>query len=398
MVVTRGSNSKEGEQQDKKETSLPMTGEPHGTEGGSGEGGAPGGQSETLGFLIKTVENISKTLMDQVEHSNVLAGQVARLSTLLEGRRSTEADAEATGVSVTQQFLSPPPTSSDTVAPHEALAVPPTRHFAKPQDYDGSVPWLAFRTQFEAIASIHGWSDRECLGELVACLRGPALEVFAHLPPADQNDYARLLTTLEQRFGCGKQEAWFRTQFRRRRRSPGESLSSLARDIEKLAFQAYPDAPRELRDSLACDQFLDALGDVDLQISVRQSRPAGLQDAVTGAVEIEAIRRSVKATHGEPHSSAGFAARQAVGNRDANVRDGNAEDFEHRLKALENSLKAVQTQRGSASSRRGSAEEVECWSCGERGHVRRSCPKRSRLQRHGDTEASHYQQRPGNGK
>ena len=168
------------------------------------------------------------------------------------------------------------------------------RHFARPQDFDGSVPWSSYLVQFEAIAEAHRWTPGDRVGELVACLRGPALEVFAHLPTEDRRDYDRLVCALEQRFGPGRQEPWFRSQFRRRVRAPGEGLAVLARDIEQLAFHAYPAAVPSLRDSLACDQFIEALSDVDLQVAVKQSRPDGLQEALATAVEIEAIRRSAR--------------------------------------------------------------------------------------------------------
>ena len=125
------------------------------------------------------------------------------------------------------------------------------RHFAKPQEYDGSVPWLSYKTQFEAIAAVHGWNNSDRVGELVACLKGPALEVFAHLPASDQLQYNRLVGALDQRFGQTNQQLWFRSQFRRRVRNPGESLPMLAQDLERLAALAYPVADQSLRDSLA---------------------------------------------------------------------------------------------------------------------------------------------------
>ena len=259
------------------------------------------------------------------------------------------------------------------------------------QDYDGSVSWLAFRKQFESIASTHGWSSKESLGELVACLRGSALEVFSHLPAEDRDDFTRLMGVLELRFGCGKQESWFRTQFRRRQRRPGESLAALARDIEKLAFQAYPEAPNDLRDSLACDQFLDAIGDADLQVIVRQSHPVCLQDAVTAAVEIEAIRRSVRTARGESQPSSGFASRHADSVCEVNVQKDKYQEIEDRLKALETALRPPQSRRITNFPRRnrqGSMEEVECWGCGQRGHLRRRCPNSSASPGSGHAERS----------
>ena len=370
MVNTRSSDSNKENQNVKGES----TESSNVTETGATD-------SQSMGDLLRTVQKMSEILSAQVEQNSQLAAQVARVSALVaEGQRGTGAEGAA-GEAAPQHC---------PCAPLPADQVPSAvRHFAKPQDFDGSVPWLAFRSQFETIASVHRWSVGEKLGELIACLRGPALEVFAHLPSSDQNDYVRLMTKLEQRFGCGRQEPWFRTQFRQRRRHPGESLSTLARDIEKLVFQAYPDAPTELRDSLACDQFLDALGDADLQIAVRQARPSCLQDAFTGAMQIEAIRRSVKVDHTSSHSSSGFASRQAHGDVDS-TKDGAKGDFGQRLRAIEQSLRMMEMREkpGNPSPRPGLGEGVQCWSCGQRGHVRRFCTQRRMSQKQGAADRS----------
>lgn len=369
MVVTRSSK----EEQSVKDES-------QATEGGAEEGGAVGGQeevketidqSEMLNVLLKTVEKMSKTLVNHAEQGAQLTAQMAKMSTVFGQQSSGSGDVSIGAAELSASHGESPQGDQVSTLPQAS------KHFAKPQVYDCSISWLAFRTQFDSISSIHGWNDQEKLGELVACLRGPALEAFAHFPVDERNNYTQLMGMLEQRFGCGKQEPWFRAQFRRRMRGPGEPLSTLARDIEKLAFQAYPDASQELRDSLACDQFLDALGDADLQIMVRQSRPSCLQDAVTGAVEVEAIRRSVKAVHGEPHLSSGFSARQAD-TRVASASERNSTSIEQRLNALEASLRSVRNRRRNPpprTSRLGSSEGVECWSCGKRGHIRRDCPK-----------------------
>lgn len=261
------------------------------------------------------------------------------------------------------------------------------RHFAKPQEYDGSVPWLSYKTQFEAIAAVHGWADSDRVGELVACLKGPALEVFAHLPASDQLQYSRLVDALHQRFGQTNQQLWFRSQFRRRVRNPGESLPALAQDLERLAALAYPVADQSLRDSLACEQFLDGLSDVELQIAVRQSRPGKLQEAVTSAVEIEAIRKSAEAS---ATVSSGFTTRQVhagkshtrseVPNKEAQSSEQLLEAILQRIQQLEASVSSAKQENPGRQQRSwGNVARVGsegCWQCGQKGHIRRNCPQR----------------------
>ena len=125
-------------------------------------------------------------------------------------------------------------------------------------------------------------------------LKGPALEVFARLPKADQTEFVRLKEAMDSRFGMASREPWFRSQLRRRKRGSGEPLHHLAHEIERLVFMAYPTASVRLRDSLACDYFMDALDDANLHIAVRQSRPSSLPEALTSAVEIEAIHSTAR--------------------------------------------------------------------------------------------------------
>ena len=263
-----------------------------------------------------------------------------------------------------------------------------TKYFARPREFDGSVPWASYKSQFEAIASVHGWNDSDRVGELVACLKGPALEVFTHLSPEDQMQYGRLLSALEQRFGQTSQHLWFRSQFRRRTRNAGESLPALAQDMERLAALAYPAAEKSLKDSLACEQFLDGLADVELQIAVRQSRPEGLQEALGTAIEIEAIRKSAEAG---AVGGSGFTARQirtdeSKASNECPVRKTSTTDeplqaILHRIEVLEASVASPkqgrQFERRQQSWGRSNQSASEgCWHCGQPGHIRRLCPQR----------------------
>ncbi|XP_043199138.1 uncharacterized protein LOC122368890, partial [Amphibalanus amphitrite] len=105
--------------------------------------------------------------------------------------------------------------------------------------------------------------------QLAASLKGPALEILGHLPEAQCRNFEKLTEALNQRFGVEHQEEAFRAQFRTRSRRPQEPLAELAQDIEKLAYLAYPLAPAEFRGILIRDQFIDALDDIELKISVR---------------------------------------------------------------------------------------------------------------------------------
>ncbi|KAH3736115.1 hypothetical protein DPMN_042677 [Dreissena polymorpha] len=71
-------------------------------------------------------------------------------------------------------------------------------------------------------------------------------------------------------------------------------MAKLGQDIRRLTNLAYPSAPTEVRETLAKEQFVDALANSDMRLKVKQARPLDLNDAVRHAVELEAFYSSEK--------------------------------------------------------------------------------------------------------
>ena len=55
---------------------------------------------------------------------------------------------------------------------------------------------------------------------------------------------------------------------------------------------AYPTAPFDVRETLAKEQFLDALSDSDMRLRIKQARPRDLNEAIRHAVELEAYAKA----------------------------------------------------------------------------------------------------------
>ena len=83
-------------------------------------------------------------------------------------------------------------------------------------------------------------------------------------------------------------------QLKERRQKPTETLFELGQTIRRLTNLAYPTAPGEVRETLAKDQFIDALIDSEIRIRIKQSRPVNLNEAISLAVELEAYNRVEK--------------------------------------------------------------------------------------------------------
>ena len=246
----------------------------------------------------------------------------------------------------------PPPGPASPVSPaaahglsaFSAAALPrasPKRRV--PQDFEGRVSWVAYIAQFEMMAVAQGWSEAEKALQLVSCLKGPAVEVLSQLTPTQRASYASVVGALERRYGHQHQEEVFRARFRGRVRARGESLQHLAQDLERLVRQAYPTAPEELTTVLGRDQFIDALVDPQLKISVKQARATNLQEALAHALEFEAM---LLTSGVRPAGSAGPTGRQ-----------------DHRARR-------TRQAEGDEGAFLG-----KCWACGERGHRRGDCPR-----------------------
>ena len=161
----------------------------------------------------------------------------------------------------------------------------------KPATFDGTGNWLDYKAHFEVCAQLNGWSEQEKGLYLAVSLRGQAQGVFGNIANRS-HDYIELVKALEDRFAPPNQTELYRVQLRERRQKASESLSELGQDIRRLTNLAYPTAPSDLRETLAKEQFIDALVSSDMRLRIKQARPKNLNDAVRHAVELEAFNRA----------------------------------------------------------------------------------------------------------
>ena len=161
----------------------------------------------------------------------------------------------------------------------------------KAATYDGITSWINYRAHFEACADINGWTIMEKGQYLAVSLRGQAQGVFGNLS-SNSRDYDTLVKALEERFAPPNQTELYRVQLRERRQKASETLSELGQEIRRLTNLAYPSAPADIKETLAKEQFIDSLVNVDMRLRIKQARPTDLNDAVRHGVELEAFNRA----------------------------------------------------------------------------------------------------------
>lgn len=212
--------------------------------------------------------------------------------------------------------------------------------------------WEAYQAQFELLARGQGWSAQEKALQLVASLRGPALEMLAHMTEGQRTTYTALAEALRRRFGSALQAEVYRERLKGRTRRPGESLPQLVQAVESLVRHAYPAATEEMVTTLSLDAFVDALEDQQVQIYVKQAHPADVQKALARAMEFEAFL----------HTS-GRAAASVTPRRYAATPGQRRQ-----VPARRTEVRRERRRRTNSGEFSGS-----CWECGQRGHRRSDC-------------------------
>ncbi|CAG2223243.1 unnamed protein product [Mytilus edulis] len=166
----------------------------------------------------------------------------------------------------------------------------------KPSKYDGNTSWMDYLAHFEMCTLINMWSKHQTGLYLAVSLIGQAQAVLGDLPKEKRQIFSDLVNALEERFAPSSQTELHRVQFKECRQKASDTLPGLGQSVRRLSNLAYPTAPLELRDTLAKEQFIDALVDSEMRLRIKQSRPKGLNDAIRLAVELEAYNTAESKT------------------------------------------------------------------------------------------------------
>ena len=214
--------------------------------------------------------------------------------------------------------------------------------------FDGKSAWEEYWTLFETAAQVHNWTKSQKASKLSLSLRGDALRVLQTIPLEERSHFDQLVGRLEMRFGQKHLVELYRSELKNRVQKEKESLQEFEGDIVRLVKMAYPTIPDDVYESLAVDRFLDGLRNIETKRAVKLARPKTISDALTQALEFEAIRQS----------TAGYARVRV-----AEANDGNEEGkFD-----LENIMQEILKRLGREK------RQLRCWSCGKVGHVRARC-------------------------
>jgi len=143
--------------------------------------------------------------------------------------------------------------------------------------------------QFSNCAQHNKWNRAEKLAYLRNSLDADAANILWDYGKEVTESLTGLTKILESRFGGKANAKKHRIELRSRRRRRDESLQSLHSDIRRLAALAYPNVEPQTRDVIIGDYFLDALGDPDFALKVRERQPEDLDAALRVASQLEVL-------------------------------------------------------------------------------------------------------------
>lgn len=176
----------------------------------------------------------------------------------------------------------------------------------------------------------------------------------------------------------------YRVQLREKRQKATESLPELGQAIRRLTNLAYPSAGNDLQETLAKEQFIDALVDSDMRIRIKQSRPKTLNEAISLAVELEAYIKSDRRNQEIKNFARPLSGNEFKGS-----------DFESRMASIEKTLDTMLRELSQLKKCRDVTHEQRkdyeksstiqkpkspmsqwtCYTCGKRGHISLYCKK-----------------------
>ncbi|CAC5406295.1 unnamed protein product [Mytilus coruscus] len=228
----------------------------------------------------------------------------------------------------------------------------------KPAVYDGESNWEDYLVQFELIAAINKWSDIEKALELATSLRGTAQSILTDLRPEMRTNFIQLTAALASRFQPENQAEMYRAQMKSKIRRRTEQIPVLGQDIKRLVRLAYPSAPIEIKEQLACECFIDSLNDADMEWAIFQAKAKSINNAIQVALEYEAFQNG-RRKHGTKPVRAVNDNDNFDLNREIYLSE-QVDDISGRLAKIENDEKNKKT--------------FSCYHCGVSGHFKRECP------------------------
>ncbi|KAF8797289.1 hypothetical protein HNY73_001570 [Argiope bruennichi] len=186
-----------------------------------------------------------------------------------------------------------------------------------------------------------------------------AVEVLQGIPSEKLTDLMTIEEALESRFGDSHLTQFYRTKLKTRRQEAGESLQVLAADVQRLMSLAYAECPRDVRESLAVQYFVDAIRDEDTQLATRLTDEKDLKSALAYSMKYEVAKT---------------VSRSPRYVRPIEIQNDAGEKSDDKFESLCSMLENLWNSRGGEKNNIPHRNpNVTCWRCNKKGHLQREC-------------------------
>ena len=118
-------------------------------------------------------------------------------------------------------------------------------------------------------------------------MEGEAASVLWDYGDEVTGSLSQLTATLKKRFEEKAFADKYQIEIRNRRRRPKKTLQALHADIRRMAALVFPTVKHQIREAMATDYFLVALGDPKLGLKIRENNPKNLDAALRIELQLE---------------------------------------------------------------------------------------------------------------
>ena len=139
-------------------------------------------------------------------------------------------------------------------------AKPENKPVIVPECYSGEGPFEDWINQFESIAEINCWDDKQKLRWLKVRLIRRALKAYKKFPVAARASFKKAIKALQEWFEPGSRRGLYLAEFQTRRKVKTESWPEFGEDLLALVDKVYPLLDDEVQQQLAlqkCDLILE---------------------------------------------------------------------------------------------------------------------------------------------
>lgn len=276
-----------------------------------------------------------------------------------------------------------------------------TAREAVPPTYDGTTSsFNDYLQDFLRVADFNGWDSNDRAFHLSNSVTGNAKIKVKALPYT--SEFAVLMQQYLEVFASDRALETYRDQLSVVQRRPEQDLDTYGHVLLDLVRKANPAFSPGEQDRFARDKFMATAGSSQLIFWLRALKPKTLQGAIDLALQFEAAsstsRVAKPAAGASPKSTvlslaAGpqAVASASVASAAADVQPSASptktelykvlKDLSGRLAKFEGQMKALQSGQSGATgaeSEKGGGKKgsITCYGCGEKGHIKRLCPRR----------------------